>query len=462
MIILISSLISAVVLIVVIHHKLKNKSNQNPFQKNKFKYETNYKEMQKIIKTILESPFSDIKIIDEKTDNENFVFLKNLYVNHKQLQSLYNNERIISLKQRDANKVNHNNYVEQIKSEINLSKDFLELINFMIEKNLLNDLKSKINFLIDDIIENISNFKNVNDMFKHIEIPLNEILHIIGSLAFKYKNFLQKMFFNTSFHKCSSFAAMILSLKYFGIWSNGTCKELLKFKNEQLNRLIFQIKNIRLKDNQSYDSENIHDDVIEFLFKNDKIKIDNYFLIKTKEEDIEATESIYKNIINQSLYDETNESNNYLIKEYGFSDDKFTNQPPEKKIFFSYIIFDYFNNFKYKIFNSKVILYCFEKSTIGKNLEKYLNVERMTEKDRKDKILKFLERFIKFNEQEFIHLFMDRFYIFLYRIQKMKEYSQDQIEDFIKTAIDPLLEIKKEDFEMFAYLIKTFKEKKKI
>ncbi|KAM0673875.1 hypothetical protein GVAV_002713 [Gurleya vavrai] len=152
------------------------------------------------------------------------------------------------------------------------------------------------------------------------------------------------------------------------------------------------------------------------------------------------------------------------MEEFKFNDDDnadLENKFPAEKFYFPSIIANYFNNFKYKIFNSKVILYCYEKFNTSENLIKFLNLDKLSENDRKVRISKFLDHFIKFNDQKFIFLLIRRFYIFLFHCQEMQEYTQKQITSSIKLALKDLLEISKKDFEMFAYLLKTFNEKKK-
>ncbi|KAM0673876.1 hypothetical protein GVAV_002714 [Gurleya vavrai] len=278
--VLIVSFIIAAILFFFIQKKLKDnkniKSAENLNEKNEINFETTNKELNKTIKTILNSPFSNTKNINEKIKNGNYVFLKNLKDYHERLDRYYKSENVKSSRQTQTdNTEDYNKHVKKMEFGAKLTEDLIEVINFMIEKDLLNILKLKLNTIINEIIQNIANFKSVDDLYQHIQIPLDELLHIIGSLAFKYKNFLQNLFFYTSFGQYGGFGNMLESLNKFSIWSHETYKDLLDLKSDQMKRLKVQLENIKTRSKTSYSATKIHDKADEFLFEFNKIKNDN-------------------------------------------------------------------------------------------------------------------------------------------------------------------------------------------
>ncbi|KAM0675840.1 hypothetical protein GVAV_000615 [Gurleya vavrai] len=473
--IMIGSLIFAAILFFILQKKLidqknfsSSKNNQNTNEKNEISSSKIDQDILNVIKTILKSPYLDLNDIDKKNEIGKYNFLQVLKNNYERLIRAYKNEKVkFSRLEENQNSdtigTNHETNIRKLKFEAKLTKKFIELVIFLIEKDLLNIIKLKLNAILDITVRNVANLKDYNELLKHVETPLTELLHILGVLAFKYKIFIHKIFFENTFGKYVSLDIWLDSLDFFSAWSHEAYQMLLKLNKDQICNFITKTSLVRTMSKEFNFEDKIYSDFLSFLFKNNDLKSKNYLLEKNTLADIDLTKNYYKIITNEYCRNEINKPSNFCLEEKYFSKDVYTrkeNAHPEEEFFFTTYLVNYFNNLKYKLFNSKVILYCYEKFNNGLELRKFLNVENMSDDERKNKIFEFLEQLTKFNDQKLLYIVLKNVYLYLFKCSEMNEYSQVEISNHIKVFINAIRKIENEEVEMFIFILKSIYEKK--
>ncbi|KAM0674771.1 hypothetical protein GVAV_001590 [Gurleya vavrai] len=310
-------------------------------------------------------------------------------------------------------------------------------------------------YLIFSVAYKLKFFQNIDDILTLIKTPLDRFLHILGALTFRFKDLFDVLFFDTKFGKYENLQSLIHSTIIFSNLSQKVLKVISEMDKEQLQKFMRKILKSTNRTNEKHDIDIIYENFNSFLFKNNIIEDDNYFLGKNRSEFIDITKNIFKSIPEEILIKE-----NLQISDYNFENDELIVVGPsfwkEENFIYAEII-NFIINLKFKCFNAKVIFYCFEKINPVK-LEFILNGQYLKKFEQELFISNFLNKLIRVNDGKIFYVIIKNFALFLHNCSSMEKYAMEDVSLHIEKYKKELSNIGNYEIKNLLYIIKVMIE----